>query len=74
MQTLESWKVAQMFCVRAGGGARTSSEAKWIKPPSGWLKCNTDAGAFFSSGSFGSRAVIRDSPGAFLAAKSCTEP
>ncbi|KAH9778582.1 reverse transcriptase domain-containing protein [Citrus sinensis] len=41
----------------------------WGKPPQGWLKCNVDAGVFSSQSRCSFRGVIRDSGGAFIAAK-----
>ncbi|KAH9724792.1 putative reverse transcriptase/RNA-dependent DNA polymerase [Citrus sinensis] len=41
----------------------------WGKPPQGWLKCNVDAGVFSSQSRYSFGGVIRDSGGAFIAAK-----
>ena len=41
----------------------------WSKPPTGWLKCNVDAGVFRSHDNFSFGGVIRDAGGTFVVAK-----
>ncbi|XP_031110717.1 uncharacterized protein LOC116014898 [Ipomoea triloba] len=45
---------------------------KWSKPPHGWLKLDTDASVNVGSKVSGLGFVVRDSEGAFVAAKSST--
>ncbi|XP_024035529.1 uncharacterized protein LOC127899286 [Citrus sinensis] len=42
----------------------------WQRPRVGWFKCNVDAATFSSSGKTSHGAVIRNSDGAFIAARS----
>lgn len=49
-------------------GVRQSTTAKWIKPPSGWLKMNTDAAIDIQGKKVGLGLVLRDSEGSLVAA------
>ncbi|KAH9786028.1 reverse transcriptase domain-containing protein [Citrus sinensis] len=42
----------------------------WQRPSVGWFKCNVDAATFSSSGKISHGAVIRNSDGVFIAARS----
>lgn len=42
---------------------------RWTKPIEGALKCNVDASIFLNTIEYGMRAIIRDSVGSFIAAR-----
>jgi hypothetical protein len=59
---LDLWQLEKPLLVTAA----RKVEPHWERPPSGWLKCNTD-GAFYEEQWQGATgAVIRDDNGAFF--------
>ncbi|XP_058758252.1 uncharacterized protein LOC131631477 [Vicia villosa] len=62
-----SWRDAQQARSIASPIDQSVSDPKWCKPPSSWLKCNSDAS--FSSNKVGICVCIRNDEGMFITAQ-----
>ena len=59
----------EFFSLWGGGGkskVSTPLQVKWLLPPSGWAKLNTDGSSFGNPGPAGGGGVIRDSLGTWI--------
>lgn len=47
-------------------GANTGEDLRWVRPPEGWAKLNTDGSYFATDGSTGCGMALHDSAGEII--------